>query len=156
MSLPPEFLDPEELKDGTFMEKALLRRALEPLKCIPYDILRRRKVTMSDGTATKKRSLKHYIERVVDNKVTMSDDDCSMIAKHMRSNPPPSKEAFHYRNEYNSIYGQHNSYCIPHFWQNLSEPSAQESVKGYDNLKELYDMSDKNKLINKNDDKNKK
>src|SRR6185437_8304986 len=117
-SLPLELIMPHKFPDGVKMEKPFIRFAFDKHSKLPREVLYRSKVTMSDGTASKRKSLKKCIESFIDRQV-VSDMEFARSRHFYRSNPPPSKEAYHYRQIFENIYGPQNSHCLPHYWNNM-------------------------------------
>lgn len=140
LSLPPELTDPEILKDGTKMEKPLLRHAFKNENIIPLENLFRGKVTFSDGSASDKKPLKDIIGKFVESRI--SDDEYKERSRyHSYHFVPPTKEAYYYQSIFLSMYGPQHLSVLPHYWNNMVEPSAQ-TTKNYVGNRQVYKITD--------------
>lgn len=120
LSLPEEMRTP---KHG--VEKHLLRDTFKDLNLIPDEILWRRKEAFSDGMMSVKKSwyvcLQEHLESMV------NDDQMEKAHQTFPHNPPPSKEAYYFRQVFEKRYpGQAewlSHYWMPR-WADASDPSA--------------------------------
>jgi len=120
LSLPPQMRQP---KDG--VEKHLLRSAFEG-DVIPSEILWRPKEAFSDGVSSKKKSWFEILQSYIGEKVT--DEMMSEAAARFPFRPPTTKEAYYYRDTFESFYSPDMSKLIPYQWMpkwvGADDPSA--------------------------------
>ncbi|XP_037549494.1 asparagine synthetase [glutamine-hydrolyzing] [Nematolebias whitei] len=120
LSLPEEMRVP---KDG--VEKHLLRESFKGLNLIPDEILWRRKEAFSDGVMSVKKSwytcLQEYLQSMV------NDDQMQKAPKTFPHNSPSTKEAYHFREEFEKHYPGRAEW-LTHYWMprwvSTSDPSA--------------------------------
>jgi len=107
------------------IEKALLREAFAHEAMIPNEILQRTKDAFSDACGYNWiPTLQTHCETLV------SDEDFAQRALHFPHLPPPTKEAYYYRQTFEHFYpGQQT--LVPHYWlpqwvpnNKCGEPSA--------------------------------
>ncbi|KAL6261199.1 hypothetical protein P5V15_008724 [Pogonomyrmex californicus] len=109
------------------IEKHLLRSAFDGTNLLPKNILWRHKEAFSDGVASIKKSLFQIIQEIVEDRVSNEDLENAYI-KYPHCTPR-TKEAYYYRNVFESHYeGQAESFT-PYFWmprwvKGISDPSA--------------------------------
>ncbi|KAM8841200.1 asparagine synthetase [glutamine-hydrolyzing] isoform 1-T2 [Spinachia spinachia] len=117
---------PEEMRTPRYgVEKHLLRDSFKGLNLIPDEILWRRKEAFSDGIMSVKKSwyvcLQEHMESMVNN------DQMEKAHQTFPHNPPPSKEAYYFRQVFEKHYpGQAewlSHYWMPR-WMDASDPSA--------------------------------
>ncbi|XP_033831528.1 asparagine synthetase [glutamine-hydrolyzing] [Periophthalmus magnuspinnatus] len=120
LSLPEEMRVPR-----AGVEKHLLRESFKGLDLIPEEILWRRKEAFSDGIMSFKKSwymcLQEHLESVV------NDDQMKKAHVTFPYNPPPSKEAYYYRQVFEKQFPGRAQW-LSHFWMprwtNATDPSA--------------------------------
>ncbi|XP_078123905.1 asparagine synthetase [glutamine-hydrolyzing] [Sander vitreus] len=120
LSLPEDMRTP---KHG--VEKHLLRDSFKDLNLIPDEILWRRKEAFSDGMTSVKKSwyvsLQEHLESMV------NDDQMEKASKTFPHNPPPTKEAYYFRQVFEKHYPGRaewlSHYWMPR-WTNATDPSA--------------------------------
>lgn len=120
LSLPEEMRVP---KHG--VEKHLLRDSFKGLNLIPDEILWRRKEAFSDGMMSLKKSwyvcLQEHLESMV------NDNQMEKAHKTFPHNPPPTKEAYYFRQVFEKHYPGRAEW-LSHFWMprwiNATDPSA--------------------------------
>uniref|UniRef100_A0A8C9X4H0 Asparagine synthetase [glutamine-hydrolyzing] n=1 Tax=Sander lucioperca TaxID=283035 RepID=A0A8C9X4H0_SANLU len=120
LSLPEDMRTP---KHG--VEKHLLRDSFKDLNLIPDEILWRRKEAFSDGMTSVKKSwyisLQEHLESMV------NDDQMEKAHKTFPHNPPPTKEAYYFRQVFEKHYPGRaewlSHYWMPR-WTNATDPSA--------------------------------
>ncbi|CAL8295516.1 unnamed protein product [Merluccius merluccius] len=120
LSLPEEMRTP---KNG--VEKHLLRDSFKGLGLIPDDILWRRKEAFSDGLTSVKKSWYSSLQEHLSTQV--DDNQLEKAPKTFSHNPPKSKEAYHYRQVFETLYPGCAKW-LSHYWMprwiNASDPSA--------------------------------
>lgn len=120
LSLPEEMRTP---KDG--VEKHLLRDSFKGLNLIPDEILWRRKEAFSDGIMSEKKSWYTFLQEHLDSLV--NDDQMEKADKVFPHNPPPSKEAYYYRQVFERFYPGRAKW-LSHYWMprwiRATDPSA--------------------------------
>lgn len=145
LSLPPEIRQPQ---NG--VEKFLLRSTFSDSNLLPHSILWRHKEAFSDGVAAQKRSMFHIIQDWVDKIVTQDElDNAAIKYPHLT---PKTKEAYYYREIFESHYKGQAERLVPYYWMpkwiDVSDPSAR-FIKHYaaknDDVAE--ENSEKNGLI---------
>lgn len=120
LSLPEEMRVP---RDG--VEKHLLRESFKGLDLIPDEILWRRKEAFSDGLTSVKKSWYTYLQEHLESMV--NDDDMEEAYKRFPHNPPRTKEAYYYRQEFEKHYPDRAQW-LSHYWMprwiDAIDPSA--------------------------------
>ncbi|CAL8297284.1 unnamed protein product [Lota lota] len=120
LSLPEEMRTP---KHG--VEKHLLRDSFKGLGLIPDDILWRRKEAFSDGLTSIKKSWYTSLQEHLETQV--NDTQLEKAPKTFPHNPPNTKEAYYYRQEFEKLYPGRAKW-LSHYWMprwiNASDPSA--------------------------------
>ncbi|KAL0105602.1 hypothetical protein PUN28_015830 [Cardiocondyla obscurior] len=120
-------LDPDSRQPQGGIEKHLLRSAFDGTGLLPDNILWRHKEAFSDGVASIKKSLFQIIQEIVEDRVANEDLE-NANTKYLHCTPR-TKEAFYYRNVFESHYkGQAESF-VPYFWmprwvKGVTDPSA--------------------------------
>lgn len=109
------------------IEKYLLRSAFNDTDILPPKILWRHKEAFSDGVTSMKKSLIQIIQDIVEEKV--QDEDLAMAYVKYPHCSPKTKEAFYYRNVFESHYGGQAEIFTPYFWMprwvnGIVDPSA--------------------------------
>uniref|UniRef100_UPI003AAA6CB5 asparagine synthetase [glutamine-hydrolyzing]-like n=1 Tax=Centroberyx gerrardi TaxID=166262 RepID=UPI003AAA6CB5 len=121
LSLPEEMRIP---KHG--VEKHLLRDSFKGLNLIPDEILWRRKEPFGDGLVSQNKfwytSLQEHLQSVV------NDFQLEKAQKTFPHNPPPTKEAYYFRQVFEKHYPGRAEW-LPHYWMprwiSATDPSAQ-------------------------------
>ncbi|XP_017282307.1 asparagine synthetase [glutamine-hydrolyzing] isoform X1 [Kryptolebias marmoratus] len=120
LSLPEEIRVP---KNG--VEKHLLRDSFKDLNLIPDEILWRRKEAFSDGLMSVEKSWYTCLQEYLQSKV--NDDQMEKALKTFPHNPPSTKEAYYFREEFEEHYPGRaewlSHYWMPH-WVSTTDPSA--------------------------------
>lgn len=120
LSLPEEMRVP---RNG--VEKHLLRESFKGLDLIPDEILWRRKEAFSDGMTSVKKSWYTYLQEHLESMV--NDDDMEEAYKRFPHNPPHTKEAYYYRQEFEKLYPDRAQW-LSHYWMprwiDAIDPSA--------------------------------
>ncbi|XP_039858662.1 asparagine synthetase [glutamine-hydrolyzing]-like [Simochromis diagramma] len=120
LSLPEEMRVP---RDG--VEKHLLRESFKGFDLIPDEILWRRKEAFSDGLTSVKKSWYTYLQEHLESMV--NDDDMEEAYKRFPHNPPRTKEAYYYRQEFEKHYPDRAQW-LSHYWMprwiDAIDPSA--------------------------------
>lgn len=122
LSLPAEMRRPT---NG--VEKHLLRSAFSDANLIPSEILWRPKEAFSDGVSSKKKSWFEILQGYIDEQV--SDEDMQRAPETFPFRPPATKEAYYYRQVFESNYGSKMAKLIPYQWMpkwigECNDPSA--------------------------------
>lgn len=120
-------LDPNSRQPQGGIEKHLLRSAFDGTGLLPDNILWRHKEAFSDGVASVKKSLFQIIQEIVEDRVSSEDLENSYV-KYPHCTPR-TKEAYYYRNVFESHYGGQAESFTPYFWmprwvKGVTDPSA--------------------------------
>ncbi|KAG5330075.1 ASNS synthetase, partial [Acromyrmex heyeri] len=142
-------LEPSSRQPQGGIEKHLLRSAFDGTGLLPNNILWRHKEAFSDGVASIKKSLFQIIQEIVEDRVSNEDLENAYI-KYPHCTPR-TKEAYYYRNVFESHYeGQAESFT-PYLWmprwvKGVIDPSAR-FIKHYSANKEnqIIRLKEKNK-----------
>jgi asparagine synthase (glutamine-hydrolysing) len=138
MSLDPQL---KMFSNSGKMEKYLIRKAFDGMNIIPQEVLWRRKNGFSDSVSNKERSWSTIIKEWVDKKITDKEFELMKDSKDYRGSPT-TKEAYYYRQVYESYYissQTHSSdlfYLTPFQWLpkwcgDVTDPSARTLSKLY-------------------------
>ncbi|XP_003969193.2 asparagine synthetase [glutamine-hydrolyzing] [Takifugu rubripes] len=120
LSLPEAMRVP---KNG--VEKFLLRDSFSGLNLLPDGILWRRKEAFSDGLTSLKKSWYTWLQEHVESLV--SDDQLEKARHTYPHNPPPTKEAYYFRQIFEEFFPNQAKW-LPHYWMpkwlKATDPSA--------------------------------
>lgn len=111
-------------------EKWVLRKAFDGTGALPAEVLWRQKEAFSDGVSSHTKSWYEEIADRVSQKGIVPDDWEQVAEEAMGQHlPPPTVEAFYYRQIFESYYGASSVTVIPHFWMprwcgETTDPSA--------------------------------
>ncbi len=128
--LPTDVLRPTP----TMMEKAVLRTAFADTGLLPEKVLWRRKEAFSDGIS---RAEKSWFEMARDQGVRVAGGDWHQKAAAYTVNPPPTAEAFWYRQLFHELYPESAAAAaapamwMPRFVAGATDPSARTLTNLY-------------------------
>ncbi|XP_072035823.1 asparagine synthetase [glutamine-hydrolyzing]-like [Amphiura filiformis] len=145
LSLPSEIRRPTK-----GIEKYLIRKAFDGMGLLPDDILWRPKEAFSDGISSCKQSWHKLLQAHIESKV--SDEMMENAPKRFPYNPPHFKEAYFYRDLFESHYGGY-SHWIPYYWMPKWTASRDPSARSLDHYKKSDVTSDKRRRVRAKGDK---
>ncbi|KAM4630640.1 asparagine synthetase [glutamine-hydrolyzing] [Polymixia lowei] len=117
---------PEEMRIAKHgVEKHLLRDSFKGLNLIPDEILWRRKEAFSDGLMSINKSWYTSLQEHLESEV--NDSQLEKAHKTFPHNPPKTKEAYYFRQEFEKFYPGRAEW-LSHYWMprwiNATDPSA--------------------------------
>ena len=114
------------------MKKWALRTAFSTMKVLPEEVLWRRKEAFSDGVSCTEKSWYQEIQERIEARGLVPDNWEELAKKNFSWGItgiafPKTKEAFYYRNLYESMYrhtGQYWDFWMPRWSPETNDPSA--------------------------------
>ena len=118
---------------GGQMEKQILREAFDSERCLPWEVLWRKKEAFSDGVSSTADS---WYKRCIQYAESKGFTEADLEAAKSQHNPPKTMEALLYRRIFESYYGEENATVIPHMWMprwvaTTNDPSARTLTELY-------------------------
>ncbi|NBX77434.1 MAG: asparagine synthetase B, partial [Proteobacteria bacterium] len=128
LSIDPTLRVPKS-ETGKPIEKWLLRKSFDRDDYLPNEVLYRKKEAFSDGVSSMKRSWYTVLQEHINNEIP--DETFDYERQKYQHCIPQSKEALHFRLEFEKYFGDMASTAktIPYYWLpkwvgNVTEPSA--------------------------------